>query len=150
MLARWEHIDWVNRFLAVPAEDAKDGDERRISLGHRLFNELWSRRQEEGFILPRYYPTTATRAVTRHFAACEVPMRLHDARHSYATLLQEDAGARPDQAMQRTGHGDLAMLTRYTHPEVDEVLEFRLGLRLMRSATPPRATLTPASTTRYG
>jgi integrase len=127
MLARWEHIDWVNRFLVVPAENAKDGEERRVGLGRRLFDELWARREGEGFILPRYYPTTVTRAVTRHFAACGLPMRLHDARHTYATLLQEDAGARPDQAMQRTGHGDLAMLTRYTHPEVDEVLEDRLG-----------------------
>ena len=127
MLARWEHVDWENRFLVVPAVNAKDGDERRVGLGRRLFNELSARRQEEGFILPRYYPTTVSRAVIRHFAACGVPMRLHDTRHTYATLLQEDAGARPDQAMQRTGHGDLAMLTRYTHPEVDEVLEDRLG-----------------------
>ena len=127
MLARWEHVDWEHRFLVVPAENAKDGDERRVGLGRRLFNELSARRQEEGFILPRYYPTTVSRAVIRHFTACGVPMRLHDTRHTYATLLQEDAGARPDQAMQRTGHGDLGMLTRYTHPEVDEVLEDRLG-----------------------
>jgi integrase len=127
MLARWEYIDWVNRFLVVPAGNAKDGEERRVGLGRRLFNELWARREGEGFILPQYYPTTVTRAATKHFAACGLPMRLHDARHTYATLLQEDAGARPDQAMQRTGHGDLAMLTRYTHPEVDEVLEDRLG-----------------------
>lgn len=40
MLARWEHIDWVNRFLVVPAENAKNGDEKRIGLGRRLFNEL--------------------------------------------------------------------------------------------------------------
>ena len=127
MLARWEHVDWESRFLVVPAENAKDGDERRVGLGRRLFDELLLRRQEQGFILPRYYPTTVSRAVTRHFAACGLPMRLHDTRHTYATLLQEDAGARPDQAMQRTGHGDLGMLTRYTHPEVEEVLEDRLG-----------------------
>ena len=54
MLARWEHIDKENRSLLVPAENAKDGDERRVGLGIRLFRELWSRRQEEGFILPRY------------------------------------------------------------------------------------------------
>ncbi|HVO85457.1 MAG TPA: tyrosine-type recombinase/integrase [Syntrophobacteria bacterium] len=127
MLARWEHVDWVNRFLVVPAENAKDGEERRVGLGRRLFNELLARREEEGLILPRYHPATITGAVTKHFAACGLPMRLHDTRHTYATLLQEDAGARPDQAMQRTGHGDLAMLTRYTHPQVDEVLEDRLG-----------------------
>ena len=54
-------------------------------------------------------------------------MRLHDARHNYFTLLQEDAGATPHEAMQRTGHDDMAMLSRYTHPEIGEVLEDRLG-----------------------
>ena len=137
MLARWEHIDWESRSLLVPDVNAKDRDERRVGLGRRLQNELWARRpaggaeaadeQEKGFILPRFHPDTITKAVREHFKKCEIAMRLHDTRHTYATLLQEDAGARPDQAMQRTGHDDLAMLSHYTHPQFGEVLEDRFG-----------------------
>jgi integrase len=127
MSARWEHIDWKDRSLLVPAENAKNGQARRVGLGQRLFSELEARRQPEGIIFPHYSPTRVTKAVTEHFALCGLKMRLHDARHTYATLLQEEAGARPDQAMQRTGHGDMAMLSHYTHSEFGEVLEDRLG-----------------------
>jgi integrase len=127
MLAKWEDIDWEIRSLRVPAENAKDGEERRVGLGRRLYRELSASRKEEGFILPHFYPTTITRAVTQHFAKCGFKMRLHDTRHTYATLLQEDAGALPHQAMQRTGHGDMGMLPHYTHPDFGEILEDRLG-----------------------
>ena len=127
MLSRWEHIDWDARSLLVPAESAKDRDERRVGLGGRLFNELWAGRQEKGFILPRYYPGTLTKGITKHFALCGFKMRLHDTRHTHTTLLQEDAGATPHEAMQRTGHDDMAMLSHYTHADFGEVLEDRLG-----------------------
>jgi integrase len=134
MLARWEHIDWEARSLLVPADNAKDRNERRVGLGRRLYQALAARHKAQGareddgdFILPRYSMVRVTKAVTSHFAFCGIQMRLHDTRHTYTTLLQEEAGARPDQAMQRTGHNDLAMLSRYTHPEFGDVIEDRLG-----------------------
>ena len=65
--------------------------------------------------------------VREHFEKCGFKMRLHDTRHPYTTLLQEDAGASHHEAMQRTGHDDMAMLSHYTHSEFGEVLEDRLG-----------------------
>jgi len=127
MLARWEHIDWKERFLEVPAENTKDKETRQVGLGRRLYSELWDRRRDEGFILPRFHPDTVTHAIRDHFALCGYEMRLHDTRHTYTTLLQEDAGAAPHEAMQRTGHNDMTMLSRYTHSEFGEVLEDRLG-----------------------
>ena len=127
MLARWEHIDWESLSLLVPAKNAKDREQRRVGLGRRLYDALWSRRQEEGFVFPQYHEDQFTRAVREHFALCGYKMRLHDTRHTYTTLLQEDAGAAPHEAMQRTGHDDMAMLSQYTHSEFGEVLEDRLG-----------------------
>jgi len=127
MLARWEHIDWESHSLVVPAENAKDREERRVGLGRRFHDALRPRSQEEGFIIPQFYKDTITRAVREHFEKCGFKMRLHDTRHTYTTLLQEDAGASPHEAMQQTGHDDMAMLSHYTQSEFGEVLEDRLG-----------------------
>jgi len=127
LLAKWEHIDWEKRSILVPAENAKDGERREIGLGGRLYRELSVRKKVAGYILPRYYPSTLTKAVGKHLRACGFAMTLHDTRHTYVTLIQQDAGATPHEAMQRSGHNDMAMLSWYTHAEFSEVLEDRLG-----------------------
>ena len=124
--AEWSWIDWDRRSITVPAAVAKDREEREIGLGGRLYQELWARNQEEGYILPRWYPTTVTKAIRQHFKLCGFDIRLHDTRHTYASLIQLEAGAMPAQAMQRTGHSNLAMLSHYTHTAFSEVLEDRL------------------------
>ena len=44
---------------------------------------------QEGFILPRFRPESVSRAIIGHFHSFGIDMRLHDARHTYTTLLQE-------------------------------------------------------------
>jgi len=123
---RWDFIDWDRRSITVPAELAKDKEAREIGIGGRLYDELKNRRELDGFIFRRWYPTTVTKAVGIHFEKCGIKARLHDCRHTYTTLIQTSAGARPDQAMQRTGHNDLKMLSHYTHARFTEVIEDRL------------------------
>ncbi len=47
-------------------------------------------------------------------------MRLHDTRHTYVTLLQEKKVS-PIDAMGRTGHSDMQMLSHYSHPKSTKI-----------------------------
>ena len=120
MEARMENIDWQSRSLRLVV--TKNGEERSVGLGERLYNVLLPRRGETGYILPRYYPNSVSRAISRHFKRCGFEMRLHDARHTYTTRLL-DLGVLRHDAMGRTGHKDSRMLDHYTHPEFGEVFE---------------------------
>ncbi len=63
-----------------------------------------------------------SRAIIAHFHSCGVDMRLHDARHTYTTLLQEK-DVSPIDAMGRTGHADMRMLSHYSHPKLGIIHE---------------------------
>ena len=125
-LSRWEHIDWKERSITLPAEITKTGKERKIGLGTRLYQELLARRKPEGYILPGFAPWTISRAIREHLRDCGINARLHDARHTYTTMLQ-DLGIAPHRAMKRTGHADMRMLSHYSHGDFDEVYEDRFG-----------------------
>lgn len=124
MAARIENIDWKSRGLLLV--ETKTGKPRIVGLGHKLYSLLLPRKGEEGFILPRFRPESVTRAITKHFKNCGVKMRLHDARHTYTTLLQEK-NVSPIDAMGRTGHSDMRMLSHYSHPKLDIIHEDRFA-----------------------
>ena len=84
------------------------------------------KRKPEGYILPRFAPWTISRAIREHLRDCGINARLHDARHTYTTMLQ-DLGIAPHRAMKRTGHTDMRMLLHYSHGDFKEVYEDRLG-----------------------
>lgn len=119
---RWEHVDWDARVLSLPEEITKTRKARRVGLGQRLFYELLKRREKSGPVFPPLCYPNVSAAVTKHFARCGIKARLHDARHTYSTMIQE-AGARIHQAMQRTGHMDPRTLAKYTHVSVDRIFE---------------------------
>jgi integrase len=130
LAARWEWIDWDRRMLSLPGEATKTGKPRKIGLGQKLYYELLVRRQEEGFILPRFAPWSISRAIRELLEKCDIKARLHDLRHTYTTLLQT-SGAKPIETMARTGHSNMKMLSHYSHGETDEILEDNLDFLKM-------------------
>jgi len=144
LLARWAMIDWKERSITLPAEITKTKKKRTIGLGTRLYNELKAQSSKlkaetskdvpkseiqnpkSEFILPRLHPETVSKAIRTLFRECGIVARLHDARHTYTTMLQ-DVGVPPHRAMGRTGHADMRMLSHYSHGDFDEVYEDRFG-----------------------
>ena len=126
MLAtRWENIDWDERSLKLTK--TKTGKARKVGLGQRLYYELLLRKKSEGFILPQFVPWTLSRAFRIHLSKCGLRMRLHDARHTYTSLIQQKAGAKPIEAMARTGHQDMRMLSHYSHGKFGKIFEDEFG-----------------------
>lgn len=124
LTARWEKVNWDERSLVVMG---KTGKERKVGLGQRLFYELLLRKKEEGSIFPRFYPDSVSKAIQKHLKACGHKMRLHDTRHTYVTLIQQKAGVQPIDAMQRTGHQDMRMLSLYSHGKFGKIYEDEFG-----------------------
>lgn len=127
----WENIDWNERSLTVPASVAKTGKERKIGLGQRLFYDLLLKKKDEGPIFPRFHVDTVSKVIKRHFKACGIKMRLHDTRHTYTSLIQQTAGAKPIEAMARTGHKDMRMLSLYSHGKFGIIYEDRFEFMKM-------------------
>ncbi len=120
LAARIENIDWDKRGLLLT--ETKTGKPRMVGLGKRLFAMLLPLKGQTGYILPRFQPESVSRAIITHFRNCGIEMRLHDTRHTYTTLLQEK-NVSPIDAMGRTGHADMRMLSHYTHPKLDTIYE---------------------------
>lgn len=120
LAARLENIDWEKRGLMLTK--TKTGKPRLVGLGKKLFSLLLPRQGETGFILPQLAPGSVSRAIKDHFAECGLTMRLHDTRHTYTTMLQ-DHGVAPMEAMGRTGHADMRMLSHYSHPQLGTIHE---------------------------
>lgn len=120
MNARLENIDWLSRELLLI--DTKNGEERKVGLGQRLYKMLLALDRKEGFILPRFHQNTVTARIMYHFKACGHNMRLHDTRHTFTTNLL-NLGVSKRLVMTRTGHKDERMLTHYDHPETSEIFE---------------------------
>lgn len=117
--AKWEGIDWEEHSLTV---SGKGGKIRKIGLGQRLLYSLLRRERGQGYIFPRFVPWSLSRAFRQHLQSCGIRMRLHDARHTYTSLIQAH-GAKPIDAMARTGHADMRMLSHYSHGKFGEVFE---------------------------
>lgn len=120
--AKLEHINWQERSITLPDTITKTGKERTIGLGTKLYNKLLTRKGQTGHILPRFAPWSVSRAVTRHLKNCGIKARLHDARHTYTSMLQ-DTGVQPKDAIKRTGHTNMRMLSHYSHGDFKEVYE---------------------------
>lgn len=120
LAARIENIDWERRGLLLTR--TKNGKPRMVGIGERLYNMLLPLKGQTGYILPRFRPDSVSRAIRKHFCECGVPMRLHDTRHTYTTLLQEK-NVKPMEAMSRTGHSDMRMLSHYSHPKLGQIYE---------------------------
>jgi integrase len=141
MAAKLENIDWQSRSLRLLV--TKNDEEREVGLGERLYSLLLPRKGKTGYILPRFYPNSVSRAISRHFKRCGFQMRLHDARHTYTTRLL-DLGVLRHNAMGRTGHKDSRMLDHYTHPIFGEVYEDQFPFMRQPEAAAAEAPPQPA------
>ena len=87
---------------------------QRLTPGHLVFT------REDGRPL---HPREVTRAFTRHVLAAGLPIiRLHDLRHTHATLALA-AGVHPKVVQERLGHANIAItLDTYSHavPALEE------------------------------
>ena len=89
----------------------------------------------------RDHPDTITAHLRAFFDQCGFNnVRLHDARHTFSTILQEP-GASKEDTRDRLGHADLEMTEHYTHPEEQggefEILEDRLPFMLPEDTEKP-------------
>jgi integrase len=121
METKIENIDWETRGLLVIKTKSKKP--RMVGLGKKLYQQLLPLRGQEGFILPRLSLDWVSRGITKHLHRCGFnKMRPHDIRHTYVTLLQEK-NVSPIDAMGRTGHSDMQMLSHYSHPKLGIIFE---------------------------
>ncbi|WP_373504629.1 site-specific integrase [Aestuariivirga sp.] len=125
LAATWGHLDAQNRVLSIPR--AKNGHPRSIPLTLGAIDHLW---QLEGRQVKahkgRIFPTTANalrlaweRLVKR--AGIE-DLHFHDLRHEAISRFFEIGLTMPEVAL-LSGHRDMRMLFRYSHPQNRRVLE---------------------------
>lgn len=119
---RWDMIDWERRLINLPAEIVKTSTARQVGLGAALYEELSKKRKNTGLIFPGIKKTTITESFAKICRKLGYNYTFHHLRHTYATMIQ-DVGAKPHEAMQRTGHSDMGMLSHYSHSQVSEILE---------------------------
>jgi integrase len=137
---RWSDIDWDAGTLRV-AQSKSDAGRRTVPLGAALVERLrehWRWQQEErriqgmrwrehGLVFPSNVGTPIVpRNLLRHFkdalSAAGLPdVRLHDLRHTCATLLAAQ-GTPPALAMRILGHSQIAVTMEvYTHAQLDDM-----------------------------
>ena len=137
---QWGDIDWLGRFVVVQrnivkgvATTPKSHQRRRVDLSAQLLESLlaWRRTQRERWLkkgqdLPVWvFPSREGTALeernvryvfTRMLEKAELrQIRVHDLRHSFATLLLQ-AGAPITYVSQQLGHADASITLRvYAH-----------------------------------
>ena len=156
---QWGDVDWNGRFLAVQRSivrgvvtSPKSHQRRRVDLSPQLVKALldWRRAQQarwlkKGKPLPPWvFPSLEGRALeernirhvfTRMLTKAGIRLiRVHDLRHSYASLLLQ-AGAPITYVSQQLGHADASITLRvYAHYLPDGAL--REVNRLDAAASP--------------
>ena len=142
---RWEHIKLKDRTAWLPAEDTKGHKGRFVPLSSAavgVLKEIGPKARGPVFHFdPHTYTRAWRRAVDRartsYVADCKarrvdpdphflVDARLHDLRHEGASRYAEKKGFNTIELAAITGHKDLRMLKRYTHPDAKELAK-RMG-----------------------
>lgn len=123
--ARWDYIDWHGKTLLVPL--SKSGKPRRITLNPSALALLKSIAPVPGnpFIFPS--PITGKPSSSLHYPWVRIrnraglkDMRLHDLRHSFASLLV-NKGVPLYTVQKLLGHTQVRTTQRYSHLD-DETL----------------------------
>lgn len=114
-----EHIDLVRRTLLIP--EAKNGRARTIPLSKRAVALLTVYAIKEGRLFP--LSGNALRLAWERLT-CRAgieDLHFHDLRHEAISRLFERGLSVPEVAL-ISGHRDLRMLLRYTHPIAEGIL----------------------------
>ena len=129
---QWADIDWRGRFILIRRTvrrqvvgDTKTGKERRVDMTDRLYSELEAllkRRQREGlkagtglhpYLFHRDGEIWAQQSVRNVFGRILTKaklrhVRVHDLRHSYASILLS-SGVSPVYVKDQLGHSSISM-----------------------------------------
>jgi integrase len=115
-----EHIDFSKRTLLIP--ESKNGRARTIPLSVRAVELLNAHAIKDGRLFP--ISANAFRLAWERVKRRAVieDLRFHDLRHEAISRLFEKALSVPEVAL-ISGHRDLRMLLRYTHPMAQGILQ---------------------------
>lgn len=127
---QWESIDWATRSLVVRHSlcdrnmslvEPKNGRTRRIPLDSEIWELLFARRQNSGFVFinpERHAPYTSHRIVDDLRRMCEKAgvqtVAWHALRHTFATQLAM-RGVPLTVMKELLGHSSITMTMRYSH-----------------------------------
>lgn len=142
---RWENIKLNDHTAWLPADVTKNQKGRSVPLSSAavdVLDELGAKARGPVFHLdPHTYTRAWRRAADRaragYVAKCAtqgavpdphflIDVRLHDLRHEGASRYAEKKGFSTVELAAITGHKDLRMLKRYTHPDAKEIAK-RMG-----------------------
>jgi integrase len=140
---RWEHIDWERRLIRLP--DSKTNEPRTIHLSNAAVEVLRTTPHVGPFVVAGARPGTAYKNLTRAWARARKyaglnDVRLHDLRHSYASLAA-GRGVSLHMIGKLLGHKDPATTQRYAHLARDAVqaVNDELGAAMQAAIKKPRS-----------
>jgi integrase len=127
---RWEDVDLTGRKVLI--RHSKNGESRVVPLTLRAKNTLEQIQLNKntdlvfpygGCRVRKHFVKTVTRARAAHDGSQNpfIDLRFHDLRHEALSRLS-DAGLNVIELSCISGHKNLGMLKRYTHPSHDAIL----------------------------
>jgi integrase len=126
---KWEHVDWARRLIRLP--DSKNNEPRTVHLSEAAIEVLRRLPRIGEFVIAgrraSYTNLSRAWATARKLAGLK-DVRLHDLRHSYASLAVA-RGVPLYTVGKLLGHRDPATTQRYAHlaPEVVQAANDELG-----------------------
>ena len=115
--AQWAYVDWDRRFIRLP--DSKNNAPRTVHLNDAAIEVLHGLPRAGPYIVAGahaaapYKNLTRAWAIARRFASLN-DVRLHDLRHSYASLAASQ-GVSLQMIGKLLGHRNVATTARYAH-----------------------------------
>jgi integrase len=115
--AKWSHVDWDRRIIRLP--DSKTNEPRTIHLSEAALEVLRGITHIGPYIIAGALEGEAYRSLSRAWAECRgaaglSDVRLHDLRHSYASLAAAQ-GVSLQMIGKLLGHKVHATTMRYAH-----------------------------------
>jgi integrase len=139
---KWEHVDWERRLIRLP--DSKNNAPRTVHLSDAAIEVLRTTPHVDEFIVAgrkrgaAYKSLSRAWAIARKYAGLE-DVRLHDLRHSYASLAA-GRGVSLHMIGKLLGHKNPATTQRYAHLARDVVqsVNDELGAAMQAAIKKPR------------
>lgn len=148
LCAEWSQIDWTQKVWRIPALNSKSKRMRPVPLNESAMDILEQVKSDnDRWVF--FNPDTGTHFKTLHNAWYDIRiqagmpwLRLHDLRHTYASLLV-NSGRTLYEVQSLLGHSDSKVTQRYAHMNTETLLDAsEVASRRIRAASPR---LLPAS-----